>query len=223
MSRAYNSTFRSQLEANVGSPLLMFDNTFVPHVEASIHAFLGDAANLRDLLSEFVWKYVLHQPEGVRSFKTFRTRASRFDDPLARAMIQEGQSGWIKRLSDLRNNVFHVAPIGANHIFPSCFGRKFKLRPSGEVTGVSYGLLERSPELQTRAQTAIASRDESAIKKAMRDYWADLQKSDDALNYAWITVGNLCSLAEEARAASGLQGKTLHLSDDDIIDIKKVP
>jgi hypothetical protein len=222
MSRAYNNAFRSQLSANAGSPLFMFDNTFVPHLEASIHAFLGDAANLRDFLSEFVWKYVLRQSDGVTSFKTFRSRAARFDDPIAQSMIQEGQSGWIKRLSNLRNNAFHVAPIGANHIFPSCYGRTIKLPRGDEITCVGYGLLERSLDLQGRVQSAIAAHDEEAIKRDMQDYSRQLERSDDALRYAWVTLAKFCSLAEEARVASGLQGKMLHLTDDDILDVEEI-
>ena len=135
-------------------------------------------------------------------------------------MLEEGRSGWIKKLTDLRNDIFHVAPIGANHIFPSCYERKVAVTGGGELRSLSYGLLQRSPELQERIQLAIAARDQQAIKDDLKQYKNELERSDDALTYAWNTLANLCSLAEQARVASGLKGKVLHLTDEDIIEVR---
>src|SRR5690606_6948850 len=55
LSNAYNGAYLAQAE---NGPLLedhLFDNTYVPYIEAAIHAFLTDATNLRDFLFEFVW------------------------------------------------------------------------------------------------------------------------------------------------------------------------
>jgi hypothetical protein len=39
---------------------------------------------------------------------------------------------------------------------------------------------------------------------------------------AWSTLDRLCLLGEQARLASGLKGKMLHLTEDDVIEVGRI-
>lgn len=217
MSNAYNGTYLAQVGNRNLADGILFDNTYTPHIEAAIHAFLADATNLRDLLSEFVWTYVLHQEEEVKSFKTFRSRAKSFQHPVAVSIIEAGTTGWLKRLSQLRNDVIHVAPIGAHHTFPACHTRSLALPDRGIVCYVSYGLVDRT-SVQSTANDSSLSQNENLVRAEIHAYKERLDVSDDALEFAWAALGKLITLCEMSREASGLHGETQTIGPEDIIN-----
>lgn len=219
MSNAYNGAYlaaSSTGELPVGN---LFDNTYTPHIEAAIHAFLADAASLRDLMCEFTWKNILKEEGEVRKIGRFMTCAKDATNPLAQELIYEGKNGWIKRLSDLRNDVLHFAPIGTQHTFPPCQAREVQM-PQGEtVRYLAYGLVDRIPD-EGDLGTTMAAKDEEQIIAELRAFANRLDESDDALEYAWDTVGKLIDLCERARLASGLEGEMLTITDKDIVDFQ---
>lgn len=216
MSNAYNGTYLAQASSCNLSDEDLFDNMYTRHIEAAIHAFLTDAASLRDLICEFVWAYVLHEQSELRSFKTFRTRAKATNHPIATAIINAGEGGWIKRLSQLRNDVIHVAPIGAHHSFPPCHTRRVILPDGGVVRYVSYGLVDRT-SVASSANDDFRTKDEERIKAELQIYKAQLDSSDDALQYCWSVLGDLLTLCEAARVASGLKGEIPSIGPEDIV------
>ena len=219
MSNAYNGAYLASACDRELPDGNLFDNTYTPHIEAAIHAFLADAASLRDLICEFVWTYVLENEGEVRKFKTFRTRARSATHPLAGEIIAEGESGWIKRLSYLRNDVLHFAPIGAHHTFPPCQARQVQLPQGQQVRYLVYGLVDRTIG-EPGGERTLAALDEKEIIAELQAFAAKLNESEDALEYAWRVLGKLIDLCNRARLASGLKGEMLTITDADIVDFR---
>jgi len=221
MSNAYNGAYLAQAGNGSLPEGCLFDNTYVPHIEAAIHAFLADATNLRDLLFEFVSKYVLRDRSGSWSFKEFKRHPKLSEYPVAVELIEAGSNGWLKRLTDLRNDVVHVAPIGAHHSFPSCCTRKVCLPDGGTIHFLSYGLVDGA-SVKSAATDSVGIENDELIISELQEYKSQLDASDDALKYAWITLGKLIELAEAARTASGLAGIMPTIGPDDIVDFKLI-
>lgn len=219
MSNAYNGAYLASASDQDLPEGSLFDNTYTPHIEAAIHAFLADAASLRDLICEFVWTHVLQGEGEVRKFKTFRTKARNAGHSLAAEIISEGESGWIGRLSHLRNDVLHFAPIGAHHTFPPCHTRHVQLPHDGQVRYLNYGLVERTNAEIGTVET-LAAMDEASIIAELQTFAAKLNESEDALEYAWRILGKLIHLCSRARLASGLKGEIPTITDADIVDFR---
>lgn len=219
MSNAYNCAYLASASDHELPDGNLFDNTYTPHIEAAIHAFLADAASLRDLICEFVWIYVLKNGGEVRKFATFRTRARSARHSLAGEIIAEGENGWIKRLSHLRNDVLHFAPIGAHHTFPPCQARHVQLPHGGQVRYLTYGLVDRMPS-EGGIEGTLAAMDEEQIIAQLQAFAARLSESEDALEYAWRVLGKLIDLCNRSRLASGLKGKMPTITDADIVDFQ---
>lgn len=219
MSSAYNGAYLASASGRELPEGSLFDNTYTPHIEAAIHAFLADAASLRDLICEFVWIHVLQGEGEVRKFKTFRTKAKNADHALAEEIIVEGENGWIARLSKLRNDVLHFAPIGAHHTFPPCHTRYVQLPSGGHVRYLNYGLIDRTTAAISTTDT-LAAMTEARIIAELQAFAASLHESEDALEYAWRVLGKLINLCSKARLASGLLGEMPTITDADIVDFQ---
>lgn len=219
MSNAYNGAYLAALSTGELPVGKLFENTYTPHIEAAIHAFLADAASLRDLMCEFTWKHILQEQGEVRKIGRFMTNAKDATHPLAREIIDEGKNGWIKRLSDLRNDVLHFAPIGTQHTYPPCQARNVQMSGGETVSYLAYGLVDRIPDKGDLGATKTA-KDEEEIIAELRAFASRLDESEDALEYAWDTVGKLIDLCERARLTSGLEGEMLTLTDKDIVDFQ---
>lgn len=224
MSNAYNGAHLAATNDGELPDGALFNNTYTCHIEAAIHAFLADAASLRDLICEFTWSHVLQNEGEVRKIAKFiaRFRGDVSDtlNPLANEIIDESRGqGWIKHLSDLRNDVIHVAPIGTRHTFPSCQARKVQLPQGGEVSYLTYGLVDRTLGEASAGATPAATYEKQIVEE-LSDFTAKLSESEDALEYAWGVLSKLIDLCSRARMESGLKGEMLHLTDGDIVDFQ---
>ncbi len=215
MSNAYNGAYLAQAGDGLLKAGHLFDNTYVAHIEAAIHAFLTDATNLRDLIFEFVWRFIFNEKTDSWSFKKIRLRSGEADEPVGKELVDAGTAGWLKRLTDLRNDVVHVAPIGAHHSFPLCSTRIISLPDGGVIPSLSYGLVDRD---QSNMDEASLVRDnEVDIRRDISIHRSRLDNSEDALMYAWTTLGKLIALCERIRITSGIKGEMVTIRSEDIV------
>lgn len=218
MSQSYNASYIAQSNGEDLHLGHIFDNIYTPHIEASIHAFLADAASLRDLICEFTWTHVLLMDTEVRKIGRFVTAAKNVPHPLAVEIISESDNGWIRKLSKLRNEVLHVAPIGAKHPYPSCQTRVVQMPNGEQVSYLAYGLLDRLAE---EANKFLQNEeDEKQIVAELQSFAARLNEAEDALDYAWQVLGQLIDMCTKVRLTSGIRGQMPTITDADIIGVR---
>ena len=197
----------------------LFDNGFQGHIEASIHAFLADAAALRDLIAEAAWKLILnHQDDNVTTFSTFLKKTRNFvaDHPLIAELHQAGaEGGWIKNLTDLRNAVTHIAPLANTHELHSSQLRQQRLR-GGSVPTLHYPLTMADGSLRPRPEP-IDFDDHAGLEARFRTYHDFVSGSGDALVYASKCADQLVAVATRVREAAGLAHKILTITDADLV------
>jgi hypothetical protein len=216
LSNAYNQALRSYLVERPAPDSLLFENTFRRYIDAAIHAFVADAASFRDLIAESAWKLVLRRTSDVRSLKGFRKEAKTLHDPIARAILTAAApGGWLKQLSDLRNHITHVAPVGRGTRFQLCQPRRIGIGQSVEAVGLHYPLLDEAGEVREHPHPTDFN--EAEIRRALDDYKSFADRSLDALEYAWATLDRLVGLLEQIGSASGIPSEIPHLTDDDLI------
>jgi hypothetical protein len=224
LSAAYNNCLLAKLTDMDGSyrrptDRTLFANGHLVNVEAAIHAFLADAAGLRDLIAEAVWRLVLREPApDVTTLATLlkRTRTRADTPPLLSEIRTAGSvGGWLKAMTELRNAITHVAPLANSHELHSM---QVRLQPlqGGSVPIVHYPLTTADGGLRPRP--SFVDFDETAQLKARFDEYDEfVNQSGDALIYASETFDRLVSLATRVRLAAGLKHQLLTITDADII------
>lgn len=216
LSEAYNRTLCGWSRSDPKGENLFFDNSFRPYIDAAIHAFVADAASFRDLLAEATWKLVLNEKGSVRKLAKFLVRAKSSDHPLAKAIIDAGQShGWLWTFAELRNHITHVAPVGHASAFQFC-----QLRTIGigkiRVHPLHYPVLDESGSVQEFPESdRVDSRAQS--KALWKRYERFCNTSQDALHYCWTTLGKLVDLLGQIGSASGLPSETPTLTEADLL------
>jgi hypothetical protein len=224
LSNAYNALFRYQQRSkNAPAPDHVFSNVWMDELVAAIHGFLADAAAMRDALVEATWLLALKRPDkDVPAIGSFLKQAKDETHPLALDILREGKpGGWIKNLTDLRNEVTHVAPVSTTHEISGCESRELKLQ-GGSVLGMHYPLTTQDWALRRDVDRTVDYNDEESLKRSMAAYKEFSATSGDALEYAWRTLSNLTTLAEAVRLAAGLSAPMLVLTDKDIMDLKVI-
>jgi hypothetical protein len=207
LSAAYHSTLKAYITTDQPVKTGLFANMFMDEIEAAIHAFLADAASFRDLLAEACWRLVLKRSDqSVAQYAKFLKRAKGATHPLAVKMTEAGEPGGnIKNLTDLRNGVIHVAPLGRSQEHCFCDLRE-KLLPGGtRVQVLHFPMTDSNWGLRSPASRTIDYADEEDIRRSLESYRSFVQLSGDALEYAWRTINDLASLSHEIRQAAGLQ------------------
>jgi hypothetical protein len=195
---------------------LFFDNTFRRYIDAAIHAFVGDAASFRDLLAETTWRLVLRGTEPVRKLSAFLRAAKSTNQPIAQEILEaSNEGGWLKGLTDLRNHITHVAPVGRGSSLQFCQPRVLTIASEVQVLCMHYPLLDESGAV--REHPFPVDKEKTAIKKALENYKSFADTSQDALQYAWVTLNKLVQLFAEVRSVCALRSEIPHLTDADII------
>lgn len=216
LSTAYNQALRSYLAGQPAPDNVFFENTFRPYIDAAIHAFAADAASFRDVISESAWKLVLHETSAVTSLKEFRKRAKSFSEPITQSILDAAEpDGWLKRLSDLRNHITHVAPVGRGSSFQFCQPRRVRIGAKQAVM-LHYPLLDEIGKVREH-QRPVDFTDETAIRKALEEYKSFADASLDALEYAWETLDRLVGVLGQIGVTSGIRSEVPHFTDDDLV------
>ncbi len=223
LSGEYNGCLRAW-HLGAGDPNgTFFENGFVRNIDAAIHAFAADAASLRDLIAELVWRDVQGEVEEVRTLGTFLKRNRDNQDPLVSEIVAEGQNGgWIKQLTDLRNHITHVAPVGRGHALHFCEARKRNIGDIPDIPTLHYPLLGDDGSILEILDSSIDYDDAGAFKAAIREYQNIVSQSIDALQYAWETVARLVDLLGDVRQRAGYRTETPHLTEDDIVNVEQL-
>ncbi len=224
LSEAYRSTLIGQLTDFDGSYRIpedgtLFSNGFRTALEAAIHAFLADAACLRDLIAEAIWKLVLREPStDVTTLRTFikRTKQRKDDHPIVRQVHEAAEEdGWLFTLTSLRNAVIHIAPMGNAHELSECQVR-FQALQGGSIPTIHYPLLSSNGRVRP-SQDPVDFYDDEIREVRLADYDAFVKSSMDALEYLCGCHFRLVRMATDVRVAAQLDHKMLELTDKDII------
>jgi hypothetical protein len=199
----------------------LFSNGFQPRLEAAVHAWLADAAGLRDLIAEAVWRLVLKDPKpGPKKLAPFltATKTRTEEHPLVAELQTAGAAGgWLKVLSDLRNDVLHTAPLANSQELDSMQMRALPLTGSGgSIPFAHYPLTLADGSLRPRPPP-VDFDDEATLRSRLEAYRDFIDASGDALNYAVRTTERLIGLATRVREAAGLAHKIRSITDADII------
>lgn len=191
LSDAYRNCLRSKLIDLDGSykrpqDRTLFANGYLVHMEAAIHAFLADAAGLRDLIAEAIWRLVLKEAsQDVTTLASLlrRTRSRSNAAPLLTEIHAAGaDGGWLRALTDLRNAITHVAPLANSHELHST---QVRLRPlrGGSAPIVHYPLTTAEGGLRPRP-SPVDFEQEAILKERLEEYRGFVDTSGDALTYA---------------------------------------
>jgi hypothetical protein len=217
LSNAYNRALQSYLCDHPEPDNVFFGNRFRKYIDAAIHAFVADAASFRDLIAEAAWKLVLHQTSEVTSLKAFRKKASSSDDPIAQLILTAAEvGGWLKKFSDLRNHITHVAPVGRGSSFQFCQPRSISIGSNVNAITLHYALLDETGAVR-EDQRFLDFSDDGATRAALEEYKTFVDTSVDALKYAWETLDRMVGLLEKIGTASNIRSETPHLTDADLI------
>lgn len=216
LSESYNRSLRAN-NTSPGKDTLFYQNSFCRYIDAAIHGFVADAASFRDLIAEATWKLILNQPPSVTTLSSFLRKAASHNHPLTQKIILAGRDGqWLKTLSDLRNHITHVAPVGRAAEFHFCTPRKVKVGPTIEATVLHYPLLDAAGSVRDEIEP-VDYTDETLLRERLELYKEFCASSIDALEYAWSALGQLVDLLAELRTASGLRSERLTLTDEDLV------
>jgi hypothetical protein len=198
----------------------LFSNGFQPRLEAAVHAWLADAAGLRDLIAEAVWRLVLKDAEpGPKKLAPFltATKARTAEHPLvAELQIAGAAGGWLKVLSDLRNDVLHTAPLANSQELDSMQVRMLQLASGGGLPSAHYPLTLADGGLRPRP-APVNFDDEANLRSRLDAYRDFVDGSGDALDYAVRTTERLIGLATRIREAAGLTHKIRNITSADLI------
>lgn len=218
LSLAYNNMLRIwYAEKTTPNDNLLISNTYLPHIDAAIHGFLGDAAVFRDLLSEVVWRHILGSPvKPTTTFGTFLKTARDLEHPLAIEMIAAGaEGGWVKILSGLRDRVVHIAPIGSDHLDHSC---RIKLLHVGGISLLALHYPMCSTEGLPPAVDEPFCDDDVKYLAGLQRYAEFHKNSVDGLDYCWTTLNQFLDLGARVRAAAKFREETASIGPADIIN-----
>lgn len=222
LSVAYHDTLRSQLRRSLSDPPTeptRFSNMWGDAVDAAIHAFLSDAGALRDTLAEATWRLVLNRGANeVTSFAGLLKRTKGDKHPLLIRLHQgAAPGGWLKNLTDLRNEIVHVAPVGDSHEHSYMEIREMPHNGGGHLFQLHYPFTTKDWALRKGVNREVDYSDEEAVRRSVEDYDAFAKSSGDALHYAWRTLGRLVALAEEVRKAAGLSAPMPVITEADMV------
>lgn len=218
VSSSYNNALNSWYLGGAQRGRL-YSNGFLSRIDAAVHAFIADACCFRDLLAEMVSRCVLCHEKPVTTLSGLLKRLQDEPHPLAIEIKTAGEDGgWLKNLTELRNNIMHVAPVGRSSSFHD-FSIRFSHpgnRADLEAPSLWYPLLTPQEALPPEPVEPDWN-DEDEIRAALDGYWAFHQESLDGLSYLWRTFDKLLRLGEDIRVAAGFRREMPTITDDDVI------
>jgi hypothetical protein len=192
----------------------LYRDGFVTALEAAIHAFAADAASFRDLIVEAAWRLLKLGDQTVRKIKRFLEYYKIGTHPVGDELRTAAKGGWLEKLSTLRNEITHAAPIGGRGI-RDCTVRAHQLG-EGILPRLHYPLFGSDGKLFDDARGADFA-DDARARAAIERYKAWSDGSEDALDYAWEVTDKLVELLARVRIASGIRGEMPTITDKDII------
>lgn len=225
ISEAYHLALRCKLlmAKEAGRPVRpgLSAGGYLTYIEAAVHAFLADAAALRDLIAEATWGLVLKRSDHiVTSQAGFLKRTKAETHPLAIEIQQAGeQGGWIKNLTDLRNAVIHIAPMADAHEL-HMLDLRVREAAGTQAPYVHFPLTTKQGGVRERPPRMRGGQEELAAR--LQEYAAFVAESGDALEYAAATFRQLAHLSDRVRLAAGLSTETMVFDKSNIIGPVKI-
>ncbi|MCL6251328.1 hypothetical protein M3P36_09785 [Altererythrobacter sp. KTW20L] len=219
LSASYNRMLRSSIAGNA-SPGQLTSNAYMREIDAAVHAFVADAGSFRDLIAEIVWRIIIKGDGKVTRFSSFLKRAEGASSASAKELIEAGGSGgWIHNLSNLRNDIVHVAPVGRAASFHYCQVREVRFAGNFRISILHYPLLAANETVWENSthDLLFTQENEAAIKVALAEYQAYVDSSIDGLQYAWQTIQRLAELLTRVRIETGLRGEMATITDKDLV------
>jgi hypothetical protein len=125
--------------------------------------------------------------------------------------------GWIKNLTELRNEIIHVVPVGDVHEHSYVELRELPHNGGGHLFKLHYPLTTADWRLRRDVPRMVDYSDKDAVKRSFEVYDEFAKTSGDALEYAWRTLANLARLTDDVRQAAGLSAPLPLISAADIV------
>lgn len=206
LSDAYNATLNAHLINQSSIKPGLFSTIYMVEIEAALHAFFADAASFRDLLAESCWRLVLRQGgREVTRMRTFLNKAKNSSDPIAQELVRAGAAGgWIKNLTDVRNDIVHVAPVAQSQEHSFCDLRMVEVDQDGRVPILHYPLTQKDGSIRRPSDRFVDYSEKTNVERSLEEYREFVKDSMDALENAWRTFSRLVELSESIRMDAGL-------------------
>jgi len=213
VSEAYYYMSRgSRVEAMKGKNVIDsgFSNLWTWELQTTIHGFLADAATLRDILAEAVWKLIMQkQDETVLTMGGLMKKTKSETNHFVREFVELGEDGnWMKNLTDIRNETTHVVPVNDFHEIFSCYMREIIYKNKSVTLAMHCPLTTETWGLRKDASRNADFSDEAEAKAALKHHQIYVEKSGDALEYCWLTLQNFSEWSEKIRIQADLKANT---------------
>ena len=217
LSTAYNRMLRvEQASGDDDDDSHLISNTFLPHIDAAVHAFLADAGTLRDLVAEIVWHLVMgHPAPRITTFGSFLKAGKNCTSQIAMELTVAGANGgWLKILSGLRDRIVHIAPMGAGPDH-SCRIVRRMVADGIKLPTLHYPLCAADGSPPPDEYPFAQSDDEHLA--VLRRYQEFHLQSLDALEYCWATLNRFVELLSRIRAIGGFRSEVPTITSADIV------
>lgn len=217
LSTAYNRMLRvERIGGDSDNDNLLISNTFLPHIDAAVHAFLADAGTLRDLVSEIAWHFVMCQSNPrITTFGSFLKAAKTSTSQIAQELTVAGANGgWLKILSGLRDRIVHIAPMGTGQDH-SCRIVTQAVADGVKLPTLHYPLCAADGSPPPDEYPFAQSEDEHIA--VLRRYYAFHLQSLDALEYCWATLNRFVDLLSRIRVIGGFRAEVPTITSADIV------
>lgn len=209
---------RTEVERNPTVGKYGFENQWTWELQTTIHGFLSDAATLRDVLAEAVWKLLVRDEQhDVLTMGSLMKKAKNHEDSFVQNFINQGKDcGWLGSLTDIRNETTHVVPLKGLHETFYCFMRETPIQDSSPVMSMHCPLTTGDWELRRGVNREVKWSNDSQAREALKTYNDYVETSGDALEYCWRTICKFAEWAEKLRVEAKLTAKPLTLTDEDL-------
>lgn len=217
ISEAYNSCLRQAVlmrnSVKIGHN---FSNQWTVHIDAAVHAYLSDAGAFRDVLSEFTWRVILGEGDGVtRHSKLIRKTNAETSDLLRYIHESSREGGWLFQLGALRDEVIHAAPIADSQEFHFGQLRALAGAEKGYIATLHLALLQADGSVRKPERPDGGA--DLPIKTSLKAYRQYVETGRDALAVCEGYLVDLVKLSDRLRLESGLKEEEVVLTGKDII------
>ena len=205
----YNMSREPRIEAMNGISIIDngFNNLWSWELQTTIHGFLADAATLRDILAEAVWKLIMeNHDDTVLTMGRLMKEAKNEKGLFIKAFIELGKDGnWLKDLTEIRNETTHVVPVNDFHETFSCYIREVRHNDKPLALIMHCPLTTDTWGLRKDAIRDANFSDETQAKDALRHHKEYVKNSGDALEYCWRTLQRFAEWSEKIRVEAKLK------------------
>lgn len=213
LSNAYSQMLSGNSEPK---PNQFYSSWALSYIDAAIHAFLADAACLRDFIAEITWDLILKGTPKHTTLRKFITNAKNEKHFIATEILTAADDGgWIKVLSSLRNHIIHVAPLSRRSSFHMCQIREIK-KGDVHVPILHYPLLSISDGSLWDFES-VDLRSIESLRAGKMEYRKFSETSHDALSYLCDVLSKLIALLRKIRLELKLRSERIVITDADVI------